>query len=111
MKVEVVQGARERERKMERQMQSVSFSLCSVAKNHTAVKFALAACLLSISPCLFFDSRFTVLVSSLAFIPQTLNNKTTRSVKPLWWSNTSEEVICDMCDIQSPPPLLSVGAD
>lgn len=102
MKVEVVQGARETERGRCR----VSL-FPSVLWSETTLwmKFALAACLLFISPCLIFDSRFTVLVSSLAFIPQILNNITTRSVKPLWWSNTSEEVICDMCDIQS--PLLS----
>lgn len=43
-------------------------------KTTLRLKFALAARLLSIFQCLFFDSRFTVSVSSLALIPQTLNN-------------------------------------
>lgn len=103
MKVEVVQGAKEREgEEMERLIQSASFSLCSVAKIHTAAEICFSCHLLSIFRCLFFDSRFTVLVSSLASVPQTLNNTTAQSVKPLWWSNTSEEVRCEMCDIQSP---------
>lgn len=75
------------------QRQQEKDSLCSVARNHTVAEICFR-CLLSTSLCLFFDSRFTVLVSSLALIPQTLNNITTRSVKPLRWSNTSEEVIC-----------------
>lgn len=44
MKVEVVQGAKDREgEEMERLIQSVSFSLCSVAKIHTAAEICLAA--------------------------------------------------------------------
>lgn len=96
------------QREMERQMLECLFLLlfCS-QKPHCGWNFTLAARLLSIFGCLYFDSRFTVLVSFLAFLPQTLNNITARSVKPLWWSNTSEEVICDTCDIQSPLSLLS----
>lgn len=106
MKVEVVQGAREKERDGEADAECLSPSVLW-PKTTLRLKFALAAHLLSTSPCLFFDSRFTVLVFSLALIPQTLNNITAPSVKPPWWCNTSEEVICDTCDIQSPLPLLS----
>lgn len=60
-------------------------------KTTLRLKFTLAAHLLT-----FSDSRFTVLASSLAVLPQTHTKKygvIGRSVKPLWWSNTQEKVI------------------
>lgn len=81
-------------------------------KPHCGWDFALAARLLSIFGCLYFDSRFTVLAFSLAFSPLTLNNMTARSVKPLWCSVRRSDMYSNICDIQPPFPLfvLPVGA-